>query len=122
MTGFFDEASLLCHPASRPSTRTPRSIPCLMCLMNPAQTLTLTPLDALPQRSPQETLLKIKTQEVFYPQNLSPGSVNFMRGALVRDPAQRMGMPDLMAHPWVLGHRRAPTMPHMRSRAATQVG
>jgi hypothetical protein len=52
---------------------------------------------------PQQTLLKIRTQEVTYPPHLSPGAVSFMRLALVRDPAQRATMGQLLAHPWVVG-------------------
>jgi hypothetical protein len=55
------------------------------------------------QMHPQQTLLKIRTQEVNYPAHLSPGAVSFMRLALVRDPAQRATMDQLLAHPWVVG-------------------
>jgi hypothetical protein len=35
------------------------------------------------QRTPQETLMKIKTQDVVLPANLSPGALSFMHACLV---------------------------------------
>ncbi|KAI8473429.1 MAG: kinase-like domain-containing protein [Monoraphidium minutum] len=76
-----------------------------------------TPFEA---RTPQETLYKIKSQEVAYPPSLSPGAADFIQRALVRAPEQRTGMSDLLSHAWLRGHmRRAGTAPHTRGRAAT---
>jgi serine/threonine protein kinase len=73
------------------------------------------------QRTPQETLYKIKTQEVVYPAELSEGAADFIRKALVRNPEQRASLQDLLQHPWVLRHKRSATGPHMRNRTQTQV-
>jgi serine/threonine protein kinase len=74
------------------------------------------------QRTPQETLYKIKTQEVAYPNELSEGAADFIRAALVRNPEQRASLQDLLQHPWLLRHKRSATGPHMRNRTQTQVG
>lgn len=73
------------------------------------------------QRTPQETLYKIKTQEVAYPAELSEGAADFIRAALVRNPEQRVSLVDLLQHPWVLKHKRSAAGPHMRGRTQTQV-
>jgi serine/threonine protein kinase len=73
------------------------------------------------QRTPQETLYKIKTQEVAYPPELSEGAADFIRKALVRNPEQRASLQDLLQHPWVLRHKRSATGLHMRGRTQTQV-
>jgi hypothetical protein len=80
----------------------------------------LTPRRAPPaaQKTPPETLLKIKTQEVAYPPGLSPGARDFMARALVRDPARRATMAELLAHPWIQSFMRAHSV-HMRNRTAT---
>ncbi|KAF6262630.1 kinase-like domain-containing protein [Scenedesmus sp. NREL 46B-D3] len=71
-------------------------------------------------RTPQETLYKIKTQEVAYPAELSEGAADFIRSALVRDPEQRASLQDLLQHPWLQRHKRSATGPHMRGRTQTQ--
>ncbi|WIA42674.1 hypothetical protein OEZ86_008634 [Tetradesmus obliquus] len=76
-----------------------------------------TPFEA---RTPQETLYKIKTQEVSYPAELSEGAADFIRAALVRNPEQRASLQDLLQHPWLLRHKRSATGPHMRGRTQTQ--
>lgn len=73
------------------------------------------------QKTPQETLYRIKSEEVSYPLGLSEGAVAFMRQALVRDPAQRSDMQELLNHPWILSHKRHAVLPSMRSRTQTQV-
>jgi serine/threonine protein kinase len=74
------------------------------------------------QRTPQETLYKIKTQEVAYPAELSEGATAFIQAALVRDPERRASLTDLLQHPWLLKHLRSSTGPaHMRGRTQTQV-
>lgn len=75
------------------------------------------------QRTPQETLYKIKTQEVSYPSELSEGATAFIKAALVRDPEGRASLADLLQHPWLLKHLRSSAgPPHMRGRTQTQVG
>jgi serine/threonine protein kinase len=75
------------------------------------------------QRTPQETLYKIKTQEVSYPAELSEGATAFIKAALVRDPDRRASLTDLLQHPWLLRHLRSNAgPPHMRGRTQTQVG
>jgi serine/threonine protein kinase len=75
------------------------------------------------QRTPQETLYKIKTQEVSYPAELSDGATDFIKSALVRDPEKRTSLTDLLKHPWLLKHLRSSAgPPHMRGRTQTQVG
>lgn len=75
-----------------------------------------------PQRTPQETLYKIKTQEVNYPSELSEGAAAFIKAALVRDPERRASLSDLLQHPWLLKHLRSSAgPPHMRGRTQTQV-
>eukprot|EP00877_Chromochloris_zofingiensis_P000127 jgi/Chrzof1/10114/Cz04g29080.t1 len=71
-------------------------------------------------KTPQETLYRIKSEEVSYPLGLSEGAVAFMRQALVRDPAQRSDMQELLNHPWILSHKRHAVLPSMRSRTQTQ--
>jgi serine/threonine protein kinase len=74
------------------------------------------------QRTPQETLYKIKTQEVAYTAELSEGATAFIQAALVRDPERRASLTDLLQHPWLLKHLRSSTGPaHMRGRTHTQV-
>jgi uncharacterized membrane protein YgcG len=79
------------------------------------------PLALHPQRTPQETLYKIRTQEVAYPHNLSPGAADFIKRALVRAPEARTSMEELLAHDWVRAHMRRAAVPppHARARAAT---
>eukprot|EP00879_Flechtneria_rotunda_P023191 GHRR01024518.1.p1 GENE.GHRR01024518.1~~GHRR01024518.1.p1 ORF type:complete len:533 (+),score=186.16 GHRR01024518.1:153-1751(+) len=78
-----------------------------------------TPFEA---QTPQETLYKIKTQEVVYPTHeLSAGAADFIRAALVRSPEQRASLMDLLQHPWLLKHKHRPMGgPHMRGRTQTQ--
>lgn len=77
-----------------------------------------TPFEA---RTPQETLYKIKTQEVSYPSELSEGAAVFIKAALVRDPECRASLTDLLQHPWLQRHMRSSAgPPHMRGRTQTQ--
>eukprot|EP00775_Hariotina_reticulata_P003478 gene3478-3747_t len=77
-----------------------------------------TPFEAV---TPQETLYKIKTQEVTYPAELSEGAADFIRAALVRSPDPRASLTDLLQHPWVVKHKtRTAAAPHLRGRAQTQ--
>jgi serine/threonine protein kinase len=73
------------------------------------------------QRTPQETLYKIKMQEVAYPADMSEGAAAFIRAALVRDPTQCASLTDLLQHPWLRKHMRSSSgAPHMRWRTQTQ--
>jgi serine/threonine protein kinase len=86
---------------------------CCMCLSFSLRLL---------QRTPQETLFKIKTQEVPYPPELSEGAASFIRAALVRAPEQRASLAELMQHPWLVRHMQMRGAGGgNRGRAQTQV-
>ena len=59
-----------------------------------------------PQKDTRSTLLNIKSKQVHFPPHLSPGAVDFIRGALNRDPARRPSIPELLEHPWLLHFTR----------------
>jgi hypothetical protein len=53
------------------------------------------------QMNAHETLKRIKYKKVDYPADLSPGAIDFMKMALVRDPEQRGSIDLLLNHPWI---------------------
>eukprot|EP00197_Chlamydomonas_leiostraca_P009590 CAMPEP_0202861950 /NCGR_PEP_ID=MMETSP1391-20130828/3158_1 /ASSEMBLY_ACC=CAM_ASM_000867 /TAXON_ID=1034604 /ORGANISM="Chlamydomonas leiostraca, Strain SAG 11-49" /LENGTH=688 /DNA_ID=CAMNT_0049541413 /DNA_START=154 /DNA_END=2220 /DNA_ORIENTATION=- len=58
---------------------------------------------------PQQTLHLIRTKEVEYPPHLSRDAVDFMRAVLVREPALRPTIPELLEHAWIRRHARRQT-------------
>lgn len=115
------QSSIWSKSCAADNTRTARQCwdGCFLCAQ---QNLLSALVSLLVQRTPQETLYKIKTQEVSYPAELSEGATAFIKAALVRDPERRASLTDLLKHPWLLKNMRSTAgPPHMRGRTQTQV-